>query len=83
MDGMKKAMDSVLEGMGRAAREGRARRFTKRPAKGVDVTMGDVTLEPTPPNYGGLADVEVDPVKEDSISDADVDDLAKELAVQR
>ncbi len=83
MDHMKTAMASVLEGMGRAAREGRARRYTKRPAKGVDVTMGEVELKPTPPNYGGLADVEVDPVKTADLSDNDMDDLASELQVER
>lgn len=78
MDDMKGPMKSILDGMGRAAREGRARRFTKRPAKGVDVSVGEVTLDPTG------ADVEVDPVKQTpDMSDDEMNELASELSVQR
>lgn len=78
-DDMKHAMHSVLEDMGRAAREGRARRFTKRPAKGVEVTMGELTLEPT----GAKADVEVDPVKEAGMTDDEMSELTSQLELQR
>lgn len=45
---VKHAMHLVTQDMGRAAREGRARRFTGRPGKkGVELTMGELTLEPT------------------------------------
>ena len=68
------AMSAVLEGMGRAAREGRARRFTKRPGKGVEVQVGEIELEPMPG-----ADRPVDP----AMSDGDMDELARDLEVQR
>lgn len=45
-DVMKAALQDVLESMGRAARAGKAQRFVKKPIKGVEVTMGDVSLEP-------------------------------------
>lgn len=73
------AMKNVLEDMGRAAREGRARRFTKRPAKGVDVTVGDVTLEPSKDG----ASAEVDPVKEAGMTPAEMAEMLGELDVQR
>lgn len=39
-------MHKVLADMGRAANEGRARRFAKRPIKGVEVAVGDLSMEP-------------------------------------
>lgn len=78
-DEMHHAMKSVLEDMGRAAREGRARRFTKRPAKGVEVSMGEVTMEPASPG----SDVEVDPVKAHAMSEEEERELLSGLEVQR
>lgn len=78
-DTMKTAMHAVLEDMGRAAREGKARRFTKtKPGHAAreGITMGEVTLEP----HEGQADVEVDPVKEQNITDDEMDQL---LTVER
>lgn len=59
------AMKSVLEDMGRAAREGRARRFVQRPGKGVEVSMGELSLEPNK----GIAS------PESGISEAEMDEL--------
>lgn len=73
------AMKSVLDDMGRAAREGRARRFQKS-RKPVEVTLGEVTLEPHKAN---AADREVDPVLEDGMSHDEMDELQNELTVQR
>lgn len=44
----KHPMNAVLEDMGRAAREGRARHYRARMRPhGVDVALGEATLEPT------------------------------------
>jgi hypothetical protein len=73
---MQHAMRAVMEDMGRAAREGRSRRFTGKP-KGVEVTMGDVTLEPR-----GEAQAEHEMSKGDMDSLSHMDDLG-DLEVQR
>ncbi len=84
---VKHAMNSVMEDMGRAAREGRSRRFTgKRPAKGVKVEIGEVTLEPgnTMKGTGGAsADVEVDPVKEAGMTHEEMEELSSQLSIER
>lgn len=77
-DDVHKAFGTVLEDMGRAAREGRARRFTaKRPGKGVEVSVGEVELQPS---KGGSADREVDPV---AMSEDEEGELLRSLDVQR
>lgn len=84
---MKHAMSSVLESMGRAAREGKARRYNKN-AHPVEVQMGEVTLEPTSEAkrehamMGAHADQEVDPLKTDA-SDEEMAEMMKDLEVQR
>lgn len=54
---LKHAMSSVLSGMGQAAKEARARRFTGKKKPMVEVAIGEAN-EPAPPE----SDVEVDPV---------------------
>jgi hypothetical protein len=45
-----KAMTSVLESMGRAARQGRSQRYeSKLKKKDPTLEIGEVTLEPTEP----------------------------------
>ena len=93
MDEMNHAMKKVLENMGRAAREGKARRYSGK--KPVEVTMGEVTLEPRHDAAaereeetgemgpkGVKADQMVDPLHH-SISDEDMADMMKDLEVQR
>lgn len=79
-DHLHDAMKSVLEGMGRAAREGRARRFSrKKPSnRGVDVEIGEVTLTPD----GAAMDVEPDATAH-GMSDDEMRELQGELGVQR
>lgn len=79
-DNLKHAMSAVMEDMGRAAREGRARRFTgPRKKKGdVEVTLGEITLDPSKGGEG-KADVEVDPVYEPG----ELEELQNSLEVQR
>ena len=82
---MHHAMRSVMEDMGRAAREGKARRFTKKP---LEVTMGEVTLSP---HHDAAAEREeetgesVDPVKQaHAIGDTTMSQQEMdELSVQR
>lgn len=71
---MKHAMGAVLEGMGRAAREGKARRFMKKP---VEVSVGGMTIEPTSEarREHGMADQEVDPLKQSDMSDDEMAEL--------
>lgn len=95
-DDMHGAMAAVLDDMGKAARERKARRFTgsKRPMhKGVEVKMGEVTLEPTnvshqphlklPDGMTKPMDIDPDESGEHGMSSADMDDLARDLEVQR
>lgn len=74
------AMSAVLEDMGRAAREGRARRFTPK-SKPVEDLIG-----PHGEHLGNHLqksdmDVEVDPVKKDT-SPEEIDALLKDMEVE-
>lgn len=72
------AMKEVLGSMGRAAREGRARRFVKRPGNGAELSFGELELTP---DSGPKADVEVDPVKQD-MSDEEMTELMAGMEIQ-
>lgn len=77
-DAMHAAMKSVLEDMGRAAREGKARRFSKRGKnRGVEVKVGEVSLSPN-------SDMDVAPDSTaDGMSADELRELESELQVQR
>ena len=75
----KSAMDAVMQRMGRAAREGKARRFSKQSPV---LEVGEVTLEPKAEGgmgelrgAGAKADSPMDPLKEHGMSEQDFDDL--------
>ena len=74
---MKHAMEMVMGRMGAAAREGKMRRYQPKP-KSVDVTMGEVTLEPTKEHEmmggGAKSDEMVDPLH-NSISPDELDEM--------
>jgi hypothetical protein len=78
----KHAMAAVLEDMGRAARERRARRFTKKPAAEPPTVPHQPHLK-LPDVMTAPMDVDPDAHDEHGMSSADVDDLARELDVQR
>ncbi len=82
----KNAMAAVLEDMGRAARERKARRYTSKPPrekKDVEVRVGEVSFEPHVEGTAKVMDIDPDEHGSAGMSSADMDELTRDLDIQR